>query len=230
MDTEQCSKSFTVTITDSKLEKKDILFSDPKVTGQQVVELAGYFPANDHLLLVRKPNNMLEEVNLREIIDLSKQEDNTVFLFKSDRFFYVEVNERRYPWGEKYLSKSAIRNLGNIPEGHNIFLEQRETSDLLIDDCSIVNLDEKGLERIYSVEQELKIIINGRPLKVETGELTFLELVKLAFPNTTVCQNIAYTITYTRGCKDKPEGSMVQGDSVCLKNGEVFNVTATSKS
>ena len=79
-------------------------------------------------------------------------------------------------------------------------------------------------------QSSLEIIINGKPKKVSSNEMSFSELVELAFPNHPTNPNTAFTITYTRGCDCSPEGSLVKGETVCIKNGEVFNVTATDKS
>jgi hypothetical protein len=41
---------------------------------------------------------------------------------------------------------------------------------------------------------------------------------------------ICFTITYRRGQGNKPEGTLDDGDTVKLKEGMIFNVTATDKS
>jgi hypothetical protein len=54
--------------------------------------------------------------------------------------------------------------------------------------------------------------------------------VSLAFPAGTSGANTIYTITYRRGHGQKPEGTLVDGQSVKLKDGMIFNVTPTDKS
>lgn len=78
--------------------------------------------------------------------------------------------------------------------------------------------------------KEIEIIVNGRPKKVEKGELSFEEIVALAFDNPPTGPNICFTITYKRGAGNKPEGSLVEGESVKVKDGMIFNVSATDKS
>lgn len=74
------------------------------------------------------------------------------------------------------------------------------------------------------------IIVNGREKTVKAKELTFDQLVALAFDNPPTGDNIVFTITYRRGPGHKPEGTLVDGQSVKIKDGMVFNVTATDKS
>lgn len=42
--------------------------------------------------------------------------------------------------------------------------------------------------------------------------------------------NIIYTVTYRRGEGKKPEGTLVEGESVKVKDGMIFDVTRTDKS
>lgn len=79
-------------------------------------------------------------------------------------------------------------------------------------------------------DHHIKIIVNGREKIVTQQELSYWEVVRLAFDNPQINENIVYTVTYKRGPHDKPEGTMVEGDSVKVKSGMIFNVTRTDKS
>lgn len=74
------------------------------------------------------------------------------------------------------------------------------------------------------------IIVNGREKVVRKDELSFDEIVALAFDPPPTGENIVFTITYRRGQGEKPEGSLVEGETVKIKKGMIFNVTATDKS
>ncbi len=79
-------------------------------------------------------------------------------------------------------------------------------------------------------EKEYTIIVNGREKVVTTKELTFDEVVALAFDNPPSGPYICFTITYRRGHGNKPEGTLTEGEAVKVKDGMIFNVTATDKS
>lgn len=79
-------------------------------------------------------------------------------------------------------------------------------------------------------EKEFTIIVNGREKVVTKKELSFAEIVALAFDNPPTGANILFTITYRRGEGNKPEGTLVEGEKVKIKDGMIFNVTATDKS
>ncbi len=75
-----------------------------------------------------------------------------------------------------------------------------------------------------------KLIVNGREKQWAEKTITFEQVVILAFGSYDNNQNKVYTVTYDRGPHENPEGSMVKGDSVLIKNKMIFNVTATDKS
>ena len=80
-------------------------------------------------------------------------------------------------------------------------------------------------------EKTVVIIVNGRRHEFpKKDELTFAELVDVAFPGQTQGGNICFTITFKRGHGGKREGTLVEGESVKAKEGMVVNVTRTDKS
>ena len=88
-----------------------------------------------------------------------------------------------------------------------------------------MNKDNSNEEHGHNVT----IIVNGRERIVKKEEISFVEVVALAF-DAPQGDNTMYTITYRKGHGNKPEGSMVEGDTVKVKEGMIFNVTATNKS
>jgi len=76
----------------------------------------------------------------------------------------------------------------------------------------------------------VEIIVNGRQKMVSTKELSFDQIVALAFDNPPTDENSMFTVTYRRGDGNKPEGSLVKGENVKVKEGMIFNVTLTHKS
>jgi hypothetical protein len=74
------------------------------------------------------------------------------------------------------------------------------------------------------------IVINARERTVTDKELTFEQLVALAFPSAPTGENVLFTVSYRRGHGDKPEGSLLAGETIKIKDGMVFVVSATDKS
>lgn len=76
----------------------------------------------------------------------------------------------------------------------------------------------------------ITVIVNGRAIPTTQRELSFAELIRLAFPHGSGGANSIYTVTFRRGHGQKPEGTLVEGQTVRLKDGMIFNVTSTDKS
>lgn len=80
-------------------------------------------------------------------------------------------------------------------------------------------------------EDAVTIIVNARPKQVSENHLTFEEVVALAYDgNPPSGPNWEFTVDYSRGADDDKEGSLRPGKKVRVKDGMVFNVTATDKS
>lgn len=75
-----------------------------------------------------------------------------------------------------------------------------------------------------------EVFVNGRAKIVKTGELSFEQIVSLAYDPVPTGPSWVFTVTYRRGDGHKPEGTLRPDESVKVKNGMIFNVTATDKS
>lgn len=79
-------------------------------------------------------------------------------------------------------------------------------------------------------KKEVTIVVNGQQKQVEKTELTFADVVGLAFNPVPSGPNVMITVTYRNGHGEKPEGTLTEGESVKVKEGMIFDVTATDKS
>lgn len=74
------------------------------------------------------------------------------------------------------------------------------------------------------------IIVNTREKEVEGKEVTYDQIVALAFENPPTGENIEITIAYRDGPGQNKEGSLQPGETVRIKKEMIFDVTATDKS
>jgi hypothetical protein len=143
------------------------------------------------------------------------------------------INGKHHEWREQYITGTQIRHLGNIPPDDEIFLSiKKPWEDELIKDETRVDLARPGIEHFFSKPKhtEVIIIVNGGPKKWEKKEISFQEVIILAYGTYIDKPTMVYTVAYEDGPKENPEGSMLRGTSVFVKNKMIFHATATDKS
>jgi len=74
------------------------------------------------------------------------------------------------------------------------------------------------------------IIVNGEPKEVTADELSFDQIVDLAFDPSQRGPQIEFTVDFRKGDDKKPKGSLAQGQTVNIKDGMIFDVIRTDKS
>ena len=85
-------------------------------------------------------------------------------------------------------------------------------------------------------KDRVKIVVNGREKVVPSGELSsdgelsFGQVVGLAFDPPPSGPGIVFTVSYRNGAGRPPDGKLVAGKSVKIQDGTVFNVSFTDKS
>ena len=77
--------------------------------------------------------------------------------------------------------------------------------------------------------KSVTIYVNTAAHVVDKGDISFDEVVKLAYPVPPPGPNVGFTVLYQRGHGSK-DGTLVAGQSVEVKDGMIFDVTPTDKS
>lgn len=146
---------------------------------------------------------------------------------------HLTINDKKYEWHQQYITGGEVRKLGNIHPEDGIFLAiKKPWEDESIQDDARVDLARPGIEHFYSKDKhrEITLIVNGRPKPWAERSITFEEVVALAFGSYDPNPNKAYTVTYDKGPHQNPEGALVIGTKVFVKDRMVFNATCTDKS
>ena len=210
------------------VDGREFQMSDPIVTGREIRSTAGLAPASDFVLIAIGERTS-RSVGLEEGVTLEPGQSAIFLSFQTDRIFSFTVNERGYEWGAPLIAATAIRLYAQIPEDQALFLDS--DADKPISNDGVVDLARKGTERIISKTREkIRIIVNTRERFVEPGLISFQQIVQLAFPDMPVGPNTSFTVSYRKGPDEKPEGTLVEGESIKVRKGMSFNVSATDKS
>ena len=77
-------------------------------------------------------------------------------------------------------------------------------------------------------EKTITLVVNGRDREVSNKKQSYRDIAALAYPNPDF-EKFLYTITYFKGEHEK-EGDLVEGETITVKDGMVFNVRRSDKS
>jgi hypothetical protein len=144
----------------------------------------------------------------------------------------IHIDQHRYE-SPNPTTGEALYTLGKVPAGLELYREvSGDREDRPIPSGpEVVHLKED--EHFHSgpaQSEDFTIIVNGRKKVITTKELSFNQVVALAFNPVPTGPNILFTITYEHGPHANPEGTLMQGATVKIKDEMIFNVTQTDKS
>lgn len=206
---------------------------DPVPLGRQILTASGY-RADDELSLYNiLDSGDFEDVGLDEEVDLRRAGAERFIIFKSDRDFKLTVNARQVRWGLSSISGKDLYALCMPADDQVVFLVCPGGTDRQIDRDEVVDLTAPGVEHFISAlsqHHEFEIVINGRKAKVSDPQITFEQLVALAYPGVPPQPNVAYTVTFRKVASFPHEGDLGAGGFVKVKNGSIFNVGRTIQS
>ncbi len=78
-------------------------------------------------------------------------------------------------------------------------------------------------------EKRFRIFVNGQEASVTTDELTYDEIVALAYNPPPSDPNVLVTVVYRKAAHNA-DGTLVKGQVVTIKNGTTFDATTTTRS
>ena len=79
-------------------------------------------------------------------------------------------------------------------------------------------------------DKNFDIIVNGTSYPVPDDEVSFDQVVDIAYPDGGRGPLITYTVNFFNGAGRPPEGKLTKNQKAKIKDGTVFNVTRTDRS
>ena len=80
-------------------------------------------------------------------------------------------------------------------------------------------------------DKGFEILINGTEETLPKNDLSFEELVDLAFPNHPTDPNVVFSVTFEHADSNPHQGTLAPGRTVTVKKkGTTFDVTQTNRS
>ena len=222
----------TAQIADASFNFRAFPFEDREVTGAQIAEAFGAHPVTDYVVLQQLANFELEELRPTELADLKKS--NRFFVIRGDgtnRFF---VDGLSMVWPLKTLIKGRyIKQLvGKESADIELLLEREDQPDKVIGDNDDLSLAGDGVEKFKTrpAKASVTITVEGTPHTWTKNKISYDEVVTLEVPDYAQHQEITYSVKYTNGPSNRPDGTLAKGESVRVKDGMNFSVSETGQS
>jgi hypothetical protein len=224
-------ETLEVLIGDQNMQFVRYTVEDPVLTGNQILSAANARPASDFLVFQILRDGAMEVVRPEETVDLRNLEAEKFLVFRSDRSFRCFLDELAFDWGASHISGATVKRLADKSNKDiDLWLDAAGGSDRLISDQEMVDLSMPGSERFITRSIHIAIKVNSRDRHVDRRLLTYWEVVKLAYPEAVPSEQIIYSIDYASGPSQNPSGTLVEGQSIFVKEGMKFYVTPTDKS
>ena len=222
---------YGILIGDEGLNYRAAIVPSATVTEAQILSAAGITDRIEHVVFQVLQGGQLESFRANESVDLRSAGAERFVVFRSDRIFRILVDDRTLEWGASRITGATIKRIAGIKaHTHDVWQMLPSGGDHVVADEDFVDLSAQGVERFVIKPIAIRVIVNARPREVHKRMLSYWEVVKLAFPEAVAAPNTVYSITYARGAYQNPEGSIVDGQKVWVKDGMTFYVTVTDKS
>jgi hypothetical protein len=216
-----------------RLNNKKFETNESKITGSQLLSIAGLSPVEDYELLYKINEKGFTPIQLDEEVDL-KTAGIEGFRAKPYKGIIIKVDNNEFEVNECFMTPNEILFVAGLDS----------------DRYSLNELRANGVEVTYKDDVEHKItiskkscfvsckldiiincvIVNAKEKLWTKDKISFDEVVILEYGSVSSNQNVIYTINYVKGVSGKPSGTMVKGEVISVKNKMIFNVTQTNKS
>lgn len=226
------ANAYRILFADGDVDFKPVTLADPIPLGRQILAAGGLKPKAGVSLFAILASGDFEDVRLDEPFDLRGNGAERFIAFVTDRDWKATINDAQIEWGKRVISGAVLYSLAGAGEDEAVFLEVPGGTDRLIEPDELIDLDAPGIERFITAPKprpKIEIIVNARPRIVAGPDVTFEQIVQLAFPGAPEA-NVVFSMTY-RHAKSKPhQGELGIGGIVTVKKGTTFNVTRTVQS
>jgi hypothetical protein len=226
------SHNYRIQFALDNLNFRTIEVADPVPLGRQILTAAGIDPRDDYSIFAILPSGDFEDIRLDESFDLRGRGVEKFVAFHTDRDFKLTLDDTQITWGKPAIRGSDLYKLANVGNEQGVFLEIRGGTDKLIGLEEMIDLTAPGIERFITAlrpTDKIEIIINARPKLVSGPDVTFEQIVELAYPGAHN-PNAVFSVTYRKAASTPPEGVLGAGNVITIKKGTIFNVTQTDKS
>ena len=216
-----------------KINNERFESSESKITGRELLTIANLTPVEDFELLYKINEKGFTPIQLDEIVDL-KTAGIEGFKAKPYRKLKIKVDSKQFEVDECFMTPLEIMEVARINPDRYYLKEIRKDNvevSFKEDFGHKVAITKTSCFVSCEIEKNIEcVIVNSKPKDWSKNTISFDDVVILAYSKISNNPNVIYTVNYINGVPSKPEGSMLKGDVISVKNKMIFNVTETNKS
>jgi hypothetical protein len=208
-------RHFDVKVAGTDLKFRDLNIDDRKPNGHQLVAAAGYHPVENYGILQWLPSGDLEPLRLNETVDLRPDGAERFIIAQTDRAFFFELEGERQEWLVAFINGITLKRLAG--KGHEDFvvvLERENVPDEEVEDDEMVDLSGSGVEKFHlrRLEKQVEIVVNDKPVHIERGERTGLEIKQAA-----IAQGVNIQLDFILSLEKRRGETQIIGDRDLVK-------------
>jgi len=150
---------------------------------------------------------------------------------KTNVHIVVEIthtDQRKLDFDQHEVTGRQIKEAAKLPLDTELAVDREDGFDSIANEEKLTIRDG---ERFVVIHKDIVLIVNGREKVWHEKHISFRQVVELAYGSDAFKNpDIIYRVTYTHGPKKNPKGTVVDGDTVHVKPGMIFNATPTNRS
>lgn len=214
-----------------KINEKPFVSDKAINTGRELLQIAQLQPVENYELLYKINEGGYTPIQLDEKIDLDKVGTES-FKAKAYVSAKVSIDDVEYFVDEIFMTPLELLETAGLDKDLCYLIETRADGDDITykkdPDHKISIVDgSKFYSKKFKKNEVVEVNDKIHPWHKET--ISYNEVVELAYSPVPFNPQIVYTIFYSRGVASKPEGTMVLGDVIKVKNKMIFNVTQANQ-
>lgn len=170
---------FTIEVGNEALEFRPVELNDPVPTARQIIEAAGFRPAEEHLVFKLSADRRLTELELDQTTDIRGRGHERFLIFKSDRSWRGIIDGKRFEWGARGILGRVLKWLAGVdPEEYGVWVELRDEPDRLIANDEEGSLSTSGVER-FRTDLLIRVCIEDKTYPWLRDTITTEEIAQL---------------------------------------------------
>ncbi len=216
-----------------KVNKREFETNESKITGKQILTIANLTPVEDFELLYKINEKGFTPIQLDEEVDL-KSAGIENLRARPYKGIIIKVDDKEIEVDECIMTPIEIMSAAGL-DSNRYSLNELRAGGVEVTYKDDVEHKIAITKKSYFVSCKLDlviecVIVNAKVKPWVNERISFDEVVVLEYGSVSTNPNVIYTINYVKGVPSKPNGTMVKGEVISVKNKMIFNVTQTNKS